>query len=241
MKTRIIPAIDLIDGKCVRLRQGNFNQVEVVDACPVTTAKRFERLGFTRLHLVDLTGAKQGAPAHLGVLQEITAETNLSVDYSGGIRTIESVREVLKLGAAYVVIGSAAVERREEVEEWIKEVGSERCILGFDLLEGTVRVSGWTKESGLSFDQAFSGYWNLGIRSVMSTDISKDGMMGGPGIETYREILSCYQGINLIASGGVRDISDLKRLRDLGVGEVIVGKALYSGSLKLDQAGEFIW
>jgi phosphoribosylformimino-5-aminoimidazole carboxamide ribotide isomerase len=202
-KCRIVPAIDLIDGKCVRLESGAFDTSSVVAEDPVTTAKRFEEEGFGRLHLVDLTGAKSGEPRHLEVLQAISTVTSLSIDYSGGLRTDDSIRHALEAGAAKVVIGSAAVTKPDETSEWFDRFGGEVIVLALDVLDGYVRVHGWTQATTCSIDDVVQRYLPHGLQALMSTDIRRDGMLEGPAMGMYAELRMRYPALQLIASGGV--------------------------------------
>lgn len=240
-RCRIVPAIDLIDGKCVRLRQGSFHEKEVVGASPVAVARAFAEQGFSRLHVVDLDGARSGAPRHLDVVEAIASETGLSIDCSGGLRTLDDVQSALARGATQVVIGSAAVLRPEEVLTWFQAVGPERFILGLDVLNGEVRVKGWEEGSSLSLAAILARFAESGLRQVMSTDIARDGMLGGPAIGMYEELCREYSRFEFIASGGVASAEDVQALAKTGVGEIIVGKALYAGTLDVDRVREFVW
>jgi phosphoribosylformimino-5-aminoimidazole carboxamide ribotide isomerase len=240
-RCRVVPAIDLIGGRCVRLEQGDFSKGTIVADDPVDTAREFERQGFSRLHLVDLDGAKQGSPRHLDVLLAIASATSLSVDYSGGLRTEEDIASALSKGASQVVVGSAAVLQPEVCSRWFSRFGVQALILGLDVLDGIVRVKGWQEATTTTIYQVIDRYLKLGLQSVMSTDISKDGMLEGPAFELYRELSARYPALRIIASGGVRSEVDVAELAELGVSEVIVGKALYSGDMEIERLGEFRW
>lgn len=240
-RCRIVPAIDLIDGKCVRLEQGDFDRVAVVGDNPVEVARQFSQLGFGRLHLVDLDGARFGAPKHLEVLREITSTTALQVDYSGGLRTTADLTAAFDAGSSQVVIGSSAVLTQELCQEWFREFGPERIIIGLDVFQGFVRVKGWTEGTGLTLTQVIDRYIESGLATVMSTDISRDGMLAGPSVELYAELVKSYPKLRIIASGGIHNCSDLARLQEIGVCEAIVGKALYSGALEISEARDFVW
>jgi phosphoribosylformimino-5-aminoimidazole carboxamide ribotide isomerase len=241
MSCRVVPAIDLIDGKCVRLRRGDFTTVEVVAPDPIAMASAFRERGFKRLHVVDLSGAKDGVPRHVDVAREIVASTGLEIDYSGGIRTPDQVDEVLRCGVQYVVIGSAAIKRRADVKTWIDAYGADRFIFGLDVRDNTVRVSGWQEDTGISIDEALKNLLELGVTRLMSTDISKDGLLLGPSIDLYERLCQSYPGLRIVASGGVTTAEDIQRLSSVGVSEVIVGKALYSGSISVSNIKEFVW
>lgn len=238
---RIVPAIDLIDGRCVRLRKGNFDEKEVVGEDPVEVARSFAASGFTRLHVVDLDGARSGSPRHLALVQRIAAETGLSVDISGGIRTTRDLAQALESGARQVVIGSAAVERPDLVREWIEQFGSDAVIVGLDVLNGEVRIKGWQEGSSLSVAQVLERFADSGLRWLMSTDISRDGTLEGVSVEMYRVLRREYPELRIIASGGVTNAADVRSLADAGVQEIIVGKALYAGTLQPGEVREFVW
>lgn len=238
---RIVPAIDLIDGKCVRLKQGVFSESEVVAADPLETARAFSDAGFSRLHLVDLSGAKAGSPQHLPVLRSICEETNLQVDFSGGLRTEGDLIQAFEAGATQVVIGSAAVKAREQFSLWLQKFGGNRIILGLDVLDDFVRISGWEEETPHTLNEVIGWYLPLGLRHVMSTDISRDGMLQGPSLDLYKRLTEKFPQLFIIASGGVANAKDIAELAGLKIPETIVGKALYSGSLVLEDVKEWVW
>jgi phosphoribosylformimino-5-aminoimidazole carboxamide ribotide isomerase len=238
---RVVPAIDLIAGKCVRLEQGDFSKGTTVAEDPLEMALTFERQGFSRLHLVDLDGAKSGCPRHLDLLESIASNTTLSIDYSGGLRSEESIADALRRGATQVILGSAAVLDPTACCQWLATFGGERIILGLDVLHGRLRVKGWQEEVGISLEEVIERYLSCGLTSVMTTDISKDGMRAGPGFDLYRRLVDRYPTLRIIASGGVTTVSDITQLADLGVSEVIVGKGLYSGDITAAQLGELLW
>ena len=238
---RIVPAIDLIDGRCVRLRKGNFDEKEVVGEDPVEVARSFAASRFTRLHVVDLDGARSGTPRHLALVQRIAAETGLSVDISGGIRTTRDLAQALESGARQVVIGSAAVERPDMVRQWIEQFGSDAVIVGLDVLNGDVRIKGWQEGSSRTVAQVLERFMDSGLRWLMSTDISRDGMLEGVSVEMYRGLRREYPELRIIASGGVTNAADVRSLADAGVQEIIVGKALYAGTLQPGEVREFVW
>lgn len=240
-KCRIVPAIDVIDGRCVRLRQGRFDEKQVVGADPVEVARAFIRCGFKRLHLVDLDGAKTGTPRHLGVVRAIVDQTGLEVDVSGGLRTADDVSQALESGARQVVIGSAAVERPDMVREWISRFGADVIVLGLDVLDGEVRIKGWQEGSARTVPQVLEGFAGSGLKWLMSTDISRDGMLEGASVEMYRTLGREYPELRIIASGGVTSADDVRALAEAGVREIIVGKALYAETLRLDEVQEFVW
>mgnify|MGYP003650359232 CR=1 FL=1 len=228
---RIIPAIDIIDGKCVRLSQGDYAQKTIYNENPLEVAKQFEDAGLKYLHLVDLDGAKAKKVINWKVLESITSQTKLNVDFGGGLRTTEDVRTVFNCGAKQITAGSIAVNNRETVLTWIDEFGSEKIILGADAKNGRIATHGWLEDSGLDAIEFIAAYQQEGIEYVVCTDIAKDGMLEGPSIELYKEILKTNAGLKLIASGGVSSINDLKELKKIGCESAIVGKAIYEGRI----------
>ena len=229
----LIPAIDIMDGKCVRLTKGDYNQQTVYSNSPVEMAKAFEAAGIRRLHVVDLDGAKSKHVVNLDTLKGITASTNLTVDFGGGIKTDEDIENVFACGASMVTIGSVAVTQKGLFGKWLDKFGADRIILGADLRNGNISINGWNEDTSENLVSFLEHYVSLGIKNVLCTDISKDGMMQGPSFSLYKEILSAFPGINLIASGGVSCVEDIKRLDLDGVPSVILGKAIYEGSIDI--------
>ena len=235
---RIIPAIDIIDGKCVRLSQGDYNQKTVYNENPLEVAKQFEDAGLKYLHLVDLDGAKAKKVVNWKVLESIVSNTSLQVDFGGGLRTTEDVQAVFDSGAKQITAGSIAVNDRETVLRWISEFDSEQIILGADAKNGRIATHGWLDDSGLDVIEFISDYQKEGIEYVVCTDIAKDGMLEGPSIELYKQILAANKGLKLIASGGVSSINDLKELKTIGCDAAIVGKAIYEAKFSLKELRE---
>lgn len=235
----IIPAIDIISGKAVRLTKGDYNQKKEYSDSPVGVAKTFEQAGITNLHLVDLDGAKAQKPQNLEVLQSITNETNLKVDFGGGVKSNESLEAVLKAGAQQITAGSIAAKNPELVYSWLKEFGAEKVILGADVIDEKIAISGWQEDSGLDLFPFLERYMAQGVSYCICTDVSKDGMLQGPSIALYKKILKEFPNLKLIASGGVAELDDLKELKDIGVYATIVGKAYYEGRITLEQLSEF--
>jgi phosphoribosylformimino-5-aminoimidazole carboxamide ribotide isomerase len=229
----IIPAIDLIDGQCVRLTKGDYDTKKVYNTDPLEVAKHFEENGFTRLHLVDLDGAKAGKVINLSVLESICNNTQLQVDFGGGIKTDEDLEKVLNAGAFQVTIGSLAVKDPAKVKEWISKFGADRIILGADVKDRRIAVSGWLETSAIDLFDFIEDYYSCGIRNVLCTDISKDGMLEGPAFELYSELMKRFTDLKLIASGGVSGIEDVRKLKDLGIPAVVIGKAIYEGRISL--------
>lgn len=223
----IIPAIDIIDGKCVRLSKGDYDTKKVYNEDPLEVARLFEDWGVSRLHVVDLDGAKAGHIVNHRVLDRVCGHTGLTVDFGGGLKTTEDLRIAFECGAAMVTGGSIAVKNPDEFEGWIVKYGPEKIILGADAKDRKIAVSGWTETSTQDLIPFVSGYRQKGINKVICTDISRDGMLQGPATELYREMMDAVDGIYVIASGGVGSAADIEALAEAGVPAVIVGKAIY--------------
>lgn len=237
---RVIPAIDIIDGKCVRLAYGDFSQKVIYDQKPWEVAMRFEDAGIKRLHLVDLDGAKQGRVINFKVLEKISAATNLIIDFGGGIKTHEDIHIVLNGGASMISTGSIAIKNKTLFKEWLKEYGPERIIAAADTKNEKVAVSGWQEDSGISIYDCIKDLLADGVKHVICTDISKDGSLAGPAIELYKNILGGTNKFNLIVSGGISCLQDIIEVEQVGCNEVIVGKAIYEGRIKLEELKPFI-
>jgi len=232
---RIIPAIDIIDGKCVRLSQGDYDQKKVYHENPADMAKSFEAAGLTHLHLVDLDGAKQGKVINWKTIEAICAATTLQIDFGGGIKTKSEIRQLAETGVKQVNLGSIAVKEPEKVTIWIDEFGADKIILSADVRNEMIAIQGWTETSTLSIWDFIANYQRLGIQYVTCTDISTDGMLSGPNINLYKKILLEFPTLKLIASGGVGSLEDLKSLSSIGVFGTIVGKAIYEGKISLQE------
>lgn len=235
---RIIPAIDLIEGKCVRLTKGEYDTKKVYSDDPLDMAKRFEDHGFQRLHLVDLDGAKAGQVINLSVLHAICNHTSLKVDFGGGIKTDSDLQKVLEAGAYQVTIGSLAVKDAAKVNDWISQYGAEKIILGADVKDRKIAVGGWLETSTLELTDFIKNYYNVGVRHVLCTDISKDGMLEGPAFELYNELMQVFPDLVLIASGGVSGIQDVERLKENRIPAVVIGKAIYEGRIDLKELAQ---
>jgi phosphoribosylformimino-5-aminoimidazole carboxamide ribotide isomerase len=231
--TEIIPAIDIIGGKCVRLSQGDYRQKTVYNEDPFEVAKWFEDYGIRRLHLVDLDGAKASRIVNYKVLEKIAAGTSLVIDFGGGLKSDEDLRIAFESGASMITGGSIAVKNPEIFESWIKNHGKDKIILGADCRNRKVSVSGWTEDSSEEIIPFIQKWQAKGIEKVICTDIAKDGMMEGPSVDLYKDIISEIPGIHLIASGGVSCEKDISILEEAGITEVIVGKAIYEGKIGL--------
>lgn len=234
-KASVIPAMDLIDGHCVRLKGGDFDQRTDYSSDPVQIAKQFEVMGFSRLHMVDLDGAKSGSPKHLDVLEKVAGSTKLIIDYSGGIKTADNLKAVFDKGAAMSAIGSVAVNNTPLFLEWLNEYGPQRILLGLDVRKEQLAIRGWLEQTDISIFSFLKEMVAEGVQQIFCTDIGKDGMMSGPSIQLYQRILSAFPKLHLIASGGVSTPRQLEDLAAIGVKEAIVGKALYENFNQLDQ------
>ena len=236
----IIPAIDLIDAKCVRLSQGDYNQKTVYNENPLEVAKMFEDAGITRLHLVDLDGAKAKHIVNYKVLETIASKTSLVIDFGGGLKSDEDLRIAFESGAQMVTGGSIAVKDRETFLSWIENYGADKIILGADAKDKKIAVSGWQEVSELPILEFIESYTQKGIQKVISTDIARDGMLSGPSIELYKEILDQFSKLELIASGGIASMQDIIELNEMGVPGVITGKAIYENKISLEEIRKYI-
>jgi len=235
LKMKIIPAIDLIDGKCVRLFKGDYETQKIYNENPVVQAKAFEDKGIEFLHLVDLSGATVGEPKHLGVLEKICISTNLKVDFGGGIRTEQDIIDCLNCGANQVNIGTILIRKPESAKLWIEKIGSQKLIASVDVLDGLVKVSGWQEESGLDIYSVIKRLIDDGFTNFTVTDIDRDGTLGEPAFELYKNLLMPFPNIKLNTSGGVSSQEQLKKLEDIGCYGAIVGKAIYEGLIKIER------
>lgn len=237
---RIIPAIDIIEGKCVRLYQGDYNQKTIYNENPLDVAKEFEDAGLKYLHVVDLDGAKQGKIINYKTLEKITSKTSLQVDFGGGISSDEMMKIPFECGARQVTLGSIAVKSKETVARWIKNYGAEKIIIGADVSNEKIQIHGWQEDSKLFVYDFINDYIEKGIQYVMCTDISKDGTLQGPSIELYKKIKDQFKDLKLIASGGVGSLKDVKVLAENNLEGAIIGKAIYEGKIKLSELKKFI-
>ncbi|HQI46169.1 MAG TPA: 1-(5-phosphoribosyl)-5-[(5-phosphoribosylamino)methylideneamino]imidazole-4-carboxamide isomerase [Bacteroidales bacterium] len=231
---RIIPAIDIINGKCVRLSQGNYAQIKTYNENPLEVAKAFEDKGFEYLHLVDLDGAKSSHIVNYKVLYKIATQTKLKIDFGGGIKENNDIQIAFDNGANQVTGGSISVKHPEVFIEWINLYGADKIILGADCLNRKIATNGWQQKSNIDVIDLIKNYEGKNIQYVISTDISKDGMMQGPAIELYQEIMAKTQ-VNLIASGGISSLNDIKILKEIGCEGIIIGKAIYEGKININE------
>jgi phosphoribosylformimino-5-aminoimidazole carboxamide ribotide isomerase len=230
----LIPAIDIIDGKCVRLTKGDYDQ-KTVYGNPIDMAKEFERIGYNRLHVVDLDGAKSKHIVNDAVLSAITTETNLTVDFGGGIKTDEDLEKAFAAGASMVTVGSIAVTNPDLFMGWLEKYGAEKMILGADVRHGKISINGWKEDSDEDLLSFLEKYVNAGVKNVLCTEISKDGTLSGPAIDLYRQVMDAYPALHLIASGGVSSKEDIIALDAAGIPAVVFGKAIYEGKINLKE------
>lgn len=231
----LIPAIDLIDGKCVRLTKGDYNQKKIYNENPVEIAKGFEEMGFKRLHVVDLDGARSKHIVNVDVLKAITTETNLIVDFGGGIKSEEDIEKAFANGASMVTIGSIAVTQPELFLKWLDQYGAEKLILGADVKNGMISINGWKEDSAEQLLPFLKKYIDHGVKNVLCTEISKDGTLQGPALQLYKEIMAAYPQLHLIASGGVSSNEDIIALDQAGIPAVVFGKAFYEGKINIPE------
>ena len=231
----LIPAIDIIDGKCVRLTKGDYDQKTIYNEDPVSQAIEFQRLGFRRLHIVDLDGAKSKHIVNDAVLKAITQTTDLTVDFGGGIKSEADIEKAFVAGAHMVTIGSVAVTEPETFLGWLSKYGADRIILGADVRNGMVSINGWKEDSSEALLPFLEKYINAGVRNVLCTEISKDGTLAGPAIELYRKVMNQYPHLHLIASGGVSCNADICQLENNGIPAVVFGKAYYEGKIDIKE------
>jgi phosphoribosylformimino-5-aminoimidazole carboxamide ribotide isomerase len=235
----IIPAIDIIDGKCVRLTQGDYTQKKLYSDSPLNVAKEFEAHGIKRLHLVDLDGAKSSHVVNIDILEQITNQTSLVVDFGGGVKSHDDLRRALDAGAQMITIGSLAVKDPETVYEWIQTYGVDRFVIGADVKNGKISINGWKEEGDQELYDFINQYKSIGVRNILCTDISRDGMLKGPATGLYVSILNHFPDLNLIASGGISSADDIRSLNENGIPSVIFGKAFYEGRVRFEDLYEF--
>lgn len=236
----IIPAIDLIEGKCVRLSQGDFDRKTIYSVDPLTVAKSFEDAGLKRLHIVDLDGANNGSITNHAILQSIASHTDLIIDMGGGVRSEKDVQLLIDSGAQFISVGSIAYKNASLFKEWIEQFGADRFLLGADVKDERIAINGWKDITETSVYDFIETYTSIGVNHIFCTDIATDGMLSGPSIGLYEKILLRESSINLIASGGVSSIDDVYGLDSIGCSGVIIGKAIYEGRIALSELTQFI-
>lgn len=231
----ILPAIDIIGGRCVRLSQGDYNQQTQYEATPVDMVKQYVAHGFKRIHVVDLDGAKASSPQNLDTLSELAAVPGAEIEWGGGIKSVEALGAVLDAGAKYAVVGSVAAKQPELFEQWLRMFGPERIVLGADVREGRVAVNGWQEEMDVTIDDLVDRFLKYGLSQVICTDISRDGMLQGPATELYVRLQKKYPKVDFTVSGGISSMTDIHALKAAHLRRVIVGKAIYEGRITLDE------
>jgi phosphoribosylformimino-5-aminoimidazole carboxamide ribotide isomerase len=236
---QIIPAIDIIEGKCVRLTEGDYAQKKIYNANPLEVAKAFEGIGLMRLHLVDLDGAKAGEVVNWKVLEKIANNTELKIDFGGGIKNEAILKTVLDTGATYATIGSLAVKNELLFQEWIARFGANTFMLGADVFEEKIAIGGWVEKTEISVFDFMKSYIDKGVKQIFCTDIKKDGKLQGPSIELYQKIIEQFPTLQLIASGGVSSLDDLIELEEIGCAAAIVGKAIYENKITISELANF--
>lgn len=235
----IIPAIDIIDGKCVRLEQGDYDKITLYHKEPLEVAKKFEDAGLKRLHLVDLDGAKAGAVKNWKVLETIAARTSLIIDFGGGIKNEKDIAIVFNSGGALTTVGSIAVKNEEEFTMWLRKYGAEKFLLGADVKNEKIAVSGWQETTQIWIYDFIGKYVELGLNQIFCTDVSKDGRLEGPAVDLYKNIVSKFPELFFIASGGVSSLDDLEKLKEIGCKAAIIGKAIYEKKISLSDLQAF--
>ncbi|HWH62150.1 MAG TPA: 1-(5-phosphoribosyl)-5-[(5-phosphoribosylamino)methylideneamino]imidazole-4-carboxamide isomerase [Ginsengibacter sp.] len=236
----LIPAIDIIDGKCVRLTKGDFSKKIIYRDNPLEIAKGFEAAGIKRLHIVDLDGANGEALKNIGVLENISARTSLLIDFGGGIKNTQSIKSVFSAGASMISLGSVIVKSPELFSKWVIDYGADKFLPGADVLDRKIKIYGWKENTDIDIFNFIENLLQLNIAKIFCTDISKDGMMQGPSIDLYKEIIQQFPSLQLIASGGISCYEDLVVLRDAGCSGAIIGKAFYENNISLQQIKNFI-
>jgi phosphoribosylformimino-5-aminoimidazole carboxamide ribotide isomerase len=236
----IIPAIDIINGKCVRLTQGDFNTSKTYNSNPLEVAKNFEDKGFKRLHLVDLEGAKSNKIINIKTLDTIASKTKLSIDFGGGIKSLNELRKVFTSGASYATLGSFAAQKKEIVKEWIEIYSPDKFIIGIDILKNKIKINGWMETADTSLNEIIEFYLNLGIKKYMITDISKDGKLSGIDCKLYKNMKKKYNELNIIASGGVSSNLDIDKLNENQIDGIVIGKAFYENRIKYNELKKYL-
>ena len=236
----LIPAIDIIGGRCVRLSQGDYERQTTYDAEPADMVKRFADCGVKRVHVVDLDGAKAAQPENLPTLEKMAGIDGVSLEWGGGLKTETAVRQVFDAGAAYAIVGSVAAKQPDLFTTWLNAFGAERMVLGADVREGKVSVSGWQEDLNLGIEALIDTFQQHGLRQVICTDISRDGMLQGPSFDLYTQLQAAYPDIDFTVSGGISSMDDIRRLDGLNLRKVIIGKAIYEGRISLKEIETYI-
>ena len=236
----IIPAIDIIEGSCVRLSQGDYAQRKVYDASPVDMAKRYADCGVKRIHVVDLDGAKSASPQNLKTLERMAVGAAVEIEWGGGLKSEEALRAIFDYGATYAIVGSVAAQRRELFAEWLQTFGGDKMILGADVRNGKVSVNGWLEDLAITIEELIDGFKPYGLNQVICTDITKDGMLEGPSFGIYTDLQSRYEDVDFTVSGGIASMADIERAEELHLRKVIVGKAIYENRITLKDIEQWL-
>lgn len=236
----VIPALDIIDGKCVRLSKGAYDRKKVYGSDPLEMAKRFEQAGLKRLHVVDLDGAREGRLVNRATLEKIAGGTGLEIDFGGGLRSDDDINNAFACGVRQITAGSIAIHKPEKVQSWLQKYGAEKIILGADVRNMKIAVHGWQKQTAIELLPFLKNYFSAGLRTVICTDIERDGMLGGPALDLYAKIRQTLPALKIIASGGVGSLEDVIRLEEAGIDAVIIGKALYEHTISLKDLERFL-
>ena len=239
-KIEIIPAIDIIEGRCVRLSQGDYDRRKVYDASPVDMAKRYADCGVKRIHVVDLDVAKSSAPKNLHTLERMAVGADVEIEWGGGIKSEESLRALFDYGAHYAIVGSVAAREPMLFAEWLARFGGERLVLGADVREGKVSVNGWQEDLAVTIEELIDGFLPMGLSQVICTDITKDGMLQGPSFGLYTDLQSRYEQVDFTVSGGIGSMADIERLNEKGLRKVIIGKAIYENRITLKDIEQWL-
>ena len=232
-RIEIIPAIDIIEGRCVRLSQGDYERRRVYDASPVDMAKRYADCGVRRIHVVDLDGAKSSSPKNLKTLERMAVGSGVEIEWGGGIKSEESLRALFDYGATYAIVGSVAARQPMLFAEWLEHFGGDKMVLGADVRNGKVSVNGWQEDLAVTIEELIDGFLPHGLNQVICTDITKDGMLQGPSDELYVELQERYSGVDFTVSGGIGSMADIERLNEKNLRKVIIGKAIYENRITL--------
>lgn len=235
----IIPAIDIIDGRCVRLTKGDFAAKKVYDSSPLDMALQYADCGVRRIHMVDLDGARRSKPVNLATLEEVSSKSGIEIEWGGGIADDASLASVFNAGATQAIVGSVAALRPVEFSRWLRIFGPERMLLGSDVRDGVVAVKGWEQQTGLTLDEQIGWFLEDGLKYVVCTDISRDGLLQGPSFHLYAELMEEFQGVVFTASGGISCMADIEELDRIGVPKVIVGKAIYENRISLEDISKW--
>ena len=239
-KIEIIPAIDIIEGRCVRLSQGDYDRRKVYDESPVDMAKRYADCGVKRIHVVDLDGAKSSAPKNLKTLERMVIGSGVEIEWGGGIKSEESLRALFDYGATYAIVGSVAAQQPMLFAEWLSKFGGQRMVLGADVRNGKVSVNGWQEDLAVTIEELIDGFLPMGLSQVICTDITKDGMLQGPSDELYVELQSRYPSVDFTVSGGIGSMADIERLNEKNLRKVIIGKAIYENRIALKDIEQWL-